>query len=385
MIRSSSKLSEVKAPPEAGAPSQNDRSTDAAVTGLFPAVMICVLPVHCNLSQNGIDHQVCPEDMTSQLEEEEEFVDGGAVLLDEDGPSFRDISPPAYQRRSAPQRSVSESELTRDVSSPASLMDLGDATAVSYRVCLQPGYVKLSKPVALWTQQDVCKWLKKHCPSQHQIYSDSFKQHDITGTVCLGSVAQSSCIRSACLLSGPSRFLSVSLHVISGLYVSHFPNEVPQGRALMRLTDRKLERMGIMQEAQRQHILQQVLQLRVREEVRTLQLLTQGRNEGCKNTTEPLLPPTHGSQGRPSWMKPTVSDLCGSVNEAERRPEFGAMRKEKEAAGRKRQRKECVEPHQLLRLHLAVMGNKEELDRVVSPSGFQCSGEKSVSRRSVQD
>ncbi|GLD69888.1 sterile alpha motif domain-containing protein 12 isoform X1 [Lates japonicus] len=46
-------------------------------------------------------------------------------------------------------------------------------------------------------------------------------------------------------------------------------------RALMRLTDRKLERMGIMQEAQRQHILQQVLQLRVREEVRTLQLLTQ--------------------------------------------------------------------------------------------------------------
>uniref|UniRef100_A0A3B4GP56 Sterile alpha motif domain containing 12 n=1 Tax=Pundamilia nyererei TaxID=303518 RepID=A0A3B4GP56_9CICH len=86
----------------------------------------------------------------------------------------------------------------------------------------------LSKPVALWTQQDVCKWLKKHCPNQHQIYSDSFKQHDITG------------------------------------------------RALMRLTDRKLERMGIMQEAQRQHILQQVLQLRVREEVRTLQLLTQG-------------------------------------------------------------------------------------------------------------
>lgn len=51
---------------------------------------------------------------------------------------------------------------------------------------------------------------------------------------------------------------------------------VSSGRALMRLTDRKLERMGIMQEAQRQHILQQVLQLRVREEVRTLQLLTQG-------------------------------------------------------------------------------------------------------------
>uniref|UniRef100_A0A3B3ZAX5 SAM domain-containing protein n=1 Tax=Periophthalmus magnuspinnatus TaxID=409849 RepID=A0A3B3ZAX5_9GOBI len=94
-----------------------------------------------------------------------------------------------------------------------------------------PGHVKLSKPVALWTVQDVCKWLKKHCPNQHQIYSDAFKQHDITG------------------------------------------------RALMRLTDRKLERMGIIQEAQRQHILQQVLQLRVREEVRTLQLLTQGTTQ----------------------------------------------------------------------------------------------------------
>uniref|UniRef100_A0A3Q0S3T9 Sterile alpha motif domain containing 12 n=1 Tax=Amphilophus citrinellus TaxID=61819 RepID=A0A3Q0S3T9_AMPCI len=108
----------------------------------------------------------------------------------------------------------------------------GDAVQEQFfTLCLfliQTGYVKLSKPVALWTQQDVCKWLKKHCPNQHQIYSDSFRQHDITG------------------------------------------------RALMRLTDRKLERMGIMQEAQRQHILQQVLQLRVREEVRTLQLLTQG-------------------------------------------------------------------------------------------------------------
>lgn len=54
----------------------------------------------------------------------------------------------------------------------------------------------------------------------------------------------------------------------------------------MRLTDRKLERMGIMQEAQRQHILQQVLQLRVREEVRTLQLLTQGRRPVSPSQTQ---------------------------------------------------------------------------------------------------
>uniref|UniRef100_A0A8C7SYZ0 Sterile alpha motif domain containing 12 n=2 Tax=Oncorhynchus mykiss TaxID=8022 RepID=A0A8C7SYZ0_ONCMY len=156
--------------------------------------------VHCNLTQNGMDHQMCPDDVTSHLEEEP--LDQGA-MLDDDSPTYQDVSP-GYQRRSPPQRSVSESELSRS------------------------GNVKLSKPVALWTQQDVCKWLKKHCPKQHQIYSDSFKQHDITG------------------------------------------------RALMRLTDRKLERMGIMQDGQRQYILQQVLQLRVREEVRTLQLLTQG-------------------------------------------------------------------------------------------------------------
>uniref|UniRef100_A0A8D3BFH0 Sterile alpha motif domain containing 12 n=1 Tax=Scophthalmus maximus TaxID=52904 RepID=A0A8D3BFH0_SCOMX len=123
-------------------------------------MFVCLLAltaVHCNLSQNGIDHQMRPEDMTSQLEEEEESVDAGGVLLDDDSPTYQDVSPPVYHRRSPPHRSVSESELTR------------------------PGYVKLSKPVALWTQQDVCKWLKKHCPNQHQIYSDSFKQHDITG------------------------------------------------------------------------------------------------------------------------------------------------------------------------------------------------------------
>ncbi|XP_051519011.1 sterile alpha motif domain-containing protein 12-like isoform X2 [Myxocyprinus asiaticus] len=160
---------------------------------------MAVQAVHCNLTQNGIDHQVCVEDMTSHLEEVS--VDHG---MDDDSPGFRNQSP-GFHQRSPPQRSVSESELSR------------------------PGTVKLSKPVALWTQQDVCKWLKKHCPNQHQVYSDSFKQHDITG------------------------------------------------RALMRLTDRKLERMGIMQESQRQYILQQVLQLRVREEVRTLQLLTQGK------------------------------------------------------------------------------------------------------------
>lgn len=38
--------------------------------------------------------------------------------------------------------------------------------------------------------------------------------------------------------------------------------------------------MGIIHESQRQEVLQQVLQLQVREEVRNLQLLSQGTWEG---------------------------------------------------------------------------------------------------------
>ncbi|KAG7458264.1 hypothetical protein MATL_G00236320 [Megalops atlanticus] len=159
---------------------------------------MAVEAVHCNLSQNGIDHQVCTEEVTSHLEEES--VDQGPAQ-DNNSTTFQG------QRRSPKVQQASDIEVSR------------------------LGNVKLSKPVALWTQQDVCKWLKKHCPNQHQLYSSSFKQHDITG------------------------------------------------RALMRLTDRKLERMGILQEGQRQHVLQQVLQLRVREEVRNLQLLTQASLE----------------------------------------------------------------------------------------------------------
>ncbi|KAJ8408113.1 hypothetical protein AAFF_G00263410 [Aldrovandia affinis] len=89
-----------------------------------------------------------------------------------------------------------------------------------------PTLSSLSKPVVLWTQQDVCKWLKKHCPHNYLTYVEAFSHHAITG------------------------------------------------RALLRLNGEKLERMGIMQESLRQEVLQQVLQLQVREEVRNLQLLS---------------------------------------------------------------------------------------------------------------
>ncbi|CAN8183746.1 unnamed protein product [Coccothraustes coccothraustes] len=151
-----------------------------------------ICAIHCNLNPNGIDHPVPTEGINLQLEGEE--VDSLAVK--------NTGTPKGPESKDTPKRQV-EPEISKS------------------------GTVKLTKPVALWTQQDVCKWLKKHCPNQYQIYSESFKQHDITG------------------------------------------------RALLRLTDKKLERMGIAQESLRQHILQQVLQLKVREEVRNLQLLTQ--------------------------------------------------------------------------------------------------------------
>ncbi|CAM2102294.1 unnamed protein product [Caretta caretta] len=90
-----------------------------------------------------------------------------------------------------------------------------------------PTLGSLTKPVVLWTQQDVCRWLKKHCPHNYLIYVEAFSHHAITG------------------------------------------------RALLRLNAEKLQRMGIIHESQRQEVLQQVLQLQVREEVRNLQLLSQ--------------------------------------------------------------------------------------------------------------
>ncbi|XP_064502240.1 sterile alpha motif domain-containing protein 12 isoform X3 [Pseudopipra pipra] len=155
--------------------------------------------IHCNLNPNGIDHPVPTEGINLQLE-------GEGV----ESPSVKNTSAPkGPESKETPKRQV-EPEISKS------------------------GTVKLTKPVALWTQQDVCKWLKKHCPNQYQIYS----------------------------------------------------------RALLRLTDKKLERMGIAQESLRQHILQQVLQLKVREEVRNLQLLTQGRelkdHQSCISSSSKL-------------------------------------------------------------------------------------------------
>ncbi|XP_053571288.1 sterile alpha motif domain-containing protein 12 isoform X4 [Bombina bombina] len=147
--------------------------------------------IHCSWNSNNIDQPVCTDNINLNLQGEKN-----------DSPSVKDNTSNVHCKDS-PKKQQSEADIPK-------------------------GIVKLTKPVAFWTQNDVCRWLKKHCPSQYQLYSDSFKEHDITG------------------------------------------------RALLRLTEKKLERMGIAQESQRQYVLQQVLQLKVREEVRNLQLLTQG-------------------------------------------------------------------------------------------------------------
>lgn len=73
------------------------------------------------------------------------------------------------------------------------------------------------------------------------------------------------------------------------------------GRALLRLNGEKLQRMGIAHEAQRQEVLQQVLQLQVREEVRNLQLLSQGRAGESPNGER-----SHESQPRGGCAPPAA-------------------------------------------------------------------------------
>ncbi|XP_029076573.1 sterile alpha motif domain-containing protein 10 isoform X1 [Monodon monoceros] len=205
-----------------------------------------------------------------------------------------------------------------------------------------PSLGGLTRPVVLWSQQDVCKWLKKHCPHNYLVYVEAFSQHAITGAVggwgagvwqgraprrafspsslssasspvglsrlglCLcfrrrlalpcsatippcppsASLPLSPCLSESlsARLSLPTRPISSSLSLLSLRLCSRNPSDgnlgstsLPSlpGRALLRLNAEKLRRMGLAQEAQRQEVLQQLLRLRVREEGRSLQLLSQ--------------------------------------------------------------------------------------------------------------
>ncbi|XP_074648603.1 protein aveugle-like [Tubulanus polymorphus] len=73
-----------------------------------------------------------------------------------------------------------------------------------------------TKPVYFWTSADVQKWMKRYCPVYFNLYGEIFAEHDITG------------------------------------------------QALIRLSDCKLNYIGVSTKAHRDEILQRVLQLRVR-------------------------------------------------------------------------------------------------------------------------
>lgn len=185
--------------------------------------------------------------------------------------------------------------------------------------------------MVLWSQQDVCKWLKKHCPHNYLVYVEAFSQHAITGAVgggrgrgSLGSPCPLSRPSPTLLLAGPLQSLLVFVQLLPAQFPSLLvsesicvslspssfslsqplcppprlrtppplsalaadarqrltsadPSPLTPGRALLRLNAEKLQRMGLAQEAQRQEVLQQVLRLQVREEGRSLQLLSQGQ------------------------------------------------------------------------------------------------------------
>ncbi len=141
--------------------------------------------------------------------------------------------------------------------------------SICHPVCLQyrssnsygiyhtsPTQPSLIRPVVLWSQQDVCKWLKKHCPHNYLTYVEAFSHHAITG-------------HSANIIIRCVNY-RIKPHLFWALWL------LLTGRALLRLNGEKLERMGLVQETLRQELLQQVLQLQVQEEGRNLQLLSRG-------------------------------------------------------------------------------------------------------------
>ncbi|XP_065074445.1 protein aveugle [Ochlerotatus camptorhynchus] len=84
------------------------------------------------------------------------------------------------------------------------------------------------KPVYLWTVADTIKWLRRHCSEQCGKYSDLFQKHEITG------------------------------------------------RALLRITDNSLYRMGIVDDKDREDILREMIKQRLKTdimEIRDMELM----------------------------------------------------------------------------------------------------------------
>ncbi|XP_030069307.1 sterile alpha motif domain-containing protein 10 [Microcaecilia unicolor] len=173
--------------------------------------------VHYNFCQNLLEHTVSAKNLNYSLQR-----DPGSILTWHEGRDQR----------------LSRGRTVKLLQQPGTEVSQGRSYE-SYGIYhTSPSFSSPIKPVVLWSQQDVCKWLKKHCPHNYLFYVEAFSHHAITG------------------------------------------------RVLLRLNSEKLQRMGIMQESQRQELLQQVLQLQVHEEVRSLQLLSQGPAGRNKSTWE---------------------------------------------------------------------------------------------------
>lgn len=79
-----------------------------------------------------------------------------------------------------------------------------------------PTLGSLTKPVVLWSQQDVCKWLKKHCPHNYLIYVEAFSHHAITGTAAAPSALCS--LHKALLQSHHDKFTAGQSSELTGIH-----------------------------------------------------------------------------------------------------------------------------------------------------------------------
>ncbi|XP_023654555.1 sterile alpha motif domain-containing protein 10 isoform X2 [Paramormyrops kingsleyae] len=95
---------------------------------------------------SGLEHTVSAEDLNYQLPRK---TAGSLTWHDGRG------------QKMAGGRTV---KLLQQPGTEALQMRPGEAYAVYHT---SPTLSSLSKPVVLWTQHDVCKWLKKHCPHNY--------------------------------------------------------------------------------------------------------------------------------------------------------------------------------------------------------------------------
>ncbi|KAL1497927.1 hypothetical protein ABEB36_008807 [Hypothenemus hampei] len=99
---------------------------------------------------------------------------------------------------------------------------------------------KTNKPKSVyeWNVRDVQNWLRRHCSDYHPLYADNFIQHDITG------------------------------------------------RALIRMNDNSLVRLGINDAVHREAIWREILKLRLKTdiiEIRDLQFRTNSFNDPARS------------------------------------------------------------------------------------------------------